>query len=342
MTVKLVCGPPGAGKNTYVESRRKEGDSVIDYDVIRQMFPNKANGKPIRDALEAEAKDLPGTVWVIRTLAKADERKTLAEKISADETIIIAPAIEQNTEWLRARGTERSLPNDETERLIGVVKQWHADYEPVESDTVIELKEQKMPKPSDIPGRKKDEDLGNEGGNDSGKSGNSEEGDGFPAHTKIEDMTEPQRTAYWKKQARKHENANRAMSDYSKYREFYESHNQEMDGMSVQEFKAQVKKEMKLDAAPGLAREALKTHLGDRVDGSKIDSLLEGLNVNTYIDDDGSIDYKGLNDFADLLIPAKVNSPRNHQSFRQQEATSSVKTGRDLYDTYKSGGKSNA
>lgn len=32
--VTLVCGPPGAGKSTYVEERRKEKDLVIDYDLL--------------------------------------------------------------------------------------------------------------------------------------------------------------------------------------------------------------------------------------------------------------------------------------------------------------------
>ena len=32
--IRLVCGPPGAGKTTFVGERRSDGDLVVDLDAI--------------------------------------------------------------------------------------------------------------------------------------------------------------------------------------------------------------------------------------------------------------------------------------------------------------------
>jgi predicted ABC-type ATPase len=43
----VVCGPPGAGKTTYVESQRRPGDLVFDLDVLAAaMFQQPKHPRP--------------------------------------------------------------------------------------------------------------------------------------------------------------------------------------------------------------------------------------------------------------------------------------------------------
>ena len=69
MTVRLVCGPPGAGKSTLVREKRRDGDLVIDLDDIRASVESEATARKLRSVMEDGARTHEdGDVWIVRTL----------------------------------------------------------------------------------------------------------------------------------------------------------------------------------------------------------------------------------------------------------------------------------
>ena len=68
MTVRLVCGPPGAGKSTLVREKRRDGDLVIDLDDIRASVGSEATARKLRSVMEDGARThTDGDVWIVRT-----------------------------------------------------------------------------------------------------------------------------------------------------------------------------------------------------------------------------------------------------------------------------------
>jgi len=103
MPTTIVCGPPCAGKNYYVEQHQQPGDVVIDWDAIaielgspKQHHHSKAMYDQIAAEYErrlAQVEQRPPTdvdVWIIRGLAEHTERKAWATRFSA-EVITLTP-----------------------------------------------------------------------------------------------------------------------------------------------------------------------------------------------------------------------------------------------------------
>ena len=124
----VVCGPPCAGKSTYVRENAQAGDTVIDWDDIvvdlgfpaRHHFVDRSLVPIIMDEwrrrLDA-ARHSTGTVWVLRS-KPARESRALAVSLGAELVEISAPI-----GLLLARAKERPHPV-EHERLILA---WHAN-----------------------------------------------------------------------------------------------------------------------------------------------------------------------------------------------------------------------
>ncbi|KKK68634.1 hypothetical protein LCGC14_2942110, partial [marine sediment metagenome] len=85
--VTVVCGPPGAGKTSYVQERARWGDLIVDVDAIFAAIGGTAeHGHPpnlltaalaARDALINSIDANPGRAWIIMGGAKSRERKRL-------------------------------------------------------------------------------------------------------------------------------------------------------------------------------------------------------------------------------------------------------------------------
>lgn len=103
--VILVCGPPAAGKSTWVKERAKPGDQIIDYDEIAQSLgsPDRHDhpeeirkaARRAREAMEAEAAKRAGRTWVIRSLPDAADRQRVAEQLSASQVVVLATPEEE-------------------------------------------------------------------------------------------------------------------------------------------------------------------------------------------------------------------------------------------------------
>lgn len=133
----IVCGPPAAGKSTYVADRAKPGDVVIDLDsIVREMGGSaRSTDDGLRKRALAErnrrlrglADRQPGaSAWYIATCANADTRRQWAAMLRPVAVIVIAtPMIEcLRRVW---RDPERAAFGSMQARLI---KKWWAQYTP--------------------------------------------------------------------------------------------------------------------------------------------------------------------------------------------------------------------
>lgn len=133
--VHLIVGPPGAGKSTYAtEQAAKTGGTVIDFDSFRALAPDADTAERWRLEAESRAHDLGKDVFVVRTLAKADERAAAAERIKADETIVLLTSAEVS----KARVSERDGDDSKHEAIDA----WWQDYTGIEGETTITFDEE--------------------------------------------------------------------------------------------------------------------------------------------------------------------------------------------------------
>lgn len=90
MTVRLVCGPPGAGKSTLVREKRRDGDLVIDLDDIRASVGSEATARKLRSVMEDGARTHEdGDVWIVRTLGDPAARAEFAARVGVDEITVL-------------------------------------------------------------------------------------------------------------------------------------------------------------------------------------------------------------------------------------------------------------
>lgn len=100
--VVLVCGPPCAGKTTYVREHMEPGDLVVDYDDIAQRLGSRrSHGHEYRFHKRVEgviSRALQGIkdgrhdrAWVVRSLPVEAERAALAAELGADVVVVDAP-----------------------------------------------------------------------------------------------------------------------------------------------------------------------------------------------------------------------------------------------------------
>lgn len=99
--VRLVCGPPAAGKSTYVAKHAGPDDVVIDLDLIAQELglprnemganlPALVTARNIR--LASLAREPPSRLaWVIMTLPGAALRKEWQTLLGADPPVVLVP-----------------------------------------------------------------------------------------------------------------------------------------------------------------------------------------------------------------------------------------------------------
>jgi energy-coupling factor transporter ATP-binding protein EcfA2 len=129
--VVLVCGPPAAGKSTWVKAQAGPADRIIDLDQLCRSLGSRARydhpqrvrqlAKAMRRSLEDKAAEHPGRTWVIRSLPKAEDRAAVAERLNARVVMHAVPADEAIA---RARGDQRPPWTEE------VIRGWWDNYQP--------------------------------------------------------------------------------------------------------------------------------------------------------------------------------------------------------------------
>lgn len=166
---------------------------------------------------------------------------------------------------------------------------------------------------------------------------------GFPAETKIADMTPEQQAAYWKYQSRKHEgNATnlKAQLDAKQSTPPAEPKKTEADPLDPAELRKQILAELKKEQAPGLVRNHFESLIGDRLPADRRDAILEDLDLAKFVKEDGSIDKDRIKTKAELIAPASTEKPnvrrqRSHQGNRQTgDIKPSVESGKALFEEF--------
>ena len=126
--------------------------------------------------------------------------------------------------------------------------------------------------------------------------------DSFPADTPVKDMTPEQQVAYWKHQARKHENRARPKNFdeiVAKAAKFNELAKQQMSDSerAVAEAKAAAFAEGRKALAPSVVRAELRAEL-PHLSSGQLDDLLENVAVEKFVTDDG-VDVERIRRFAE-------------------------------------------
>lgn len=123
----------------------------------------------------------------------------------------------------------------------------------------------------------------------------------FPANTPLEQMSVEQREAYWKHQARKHEDRSKAFGnltadelkqlrdDASRARALDQELSSEADKRATQ---ARQDAEQAADAKykPMLAETAFRIAIGDRKTEDEVNEFIADLNLPRFLTDDGRVD----------------------------------------------------
>jgi AAA domain-containing protein len=142
--VTLVCGPPCAGKTTWVADHAKPGDTVLDIDVLAKLCGSNREhvheGRHYR-AAQAEFDQLcdvvfasTATAWVIRGAPEADKRRALADRINATRVVVLLPS--ENV--LHARALQRDDAEPETAGdTLRAITRWHRRYTPARGDVLL-------------------------------------------------------------------------------------------------------------------------------------------------------------------------------------------------------------
>ncbi|MFJ3030861.1 AAA family ATPase [Rothia terrae] len=142
MSVKLIVGAPGVGKTTYAQKLAQENDGiVVDLDEYRKAAPTEEIAQKWRLDAENAAHSFEKDVYVVRTLADAKERAEAAERIKADETIVLMTS----PEIAKKRVTARDGDDSKHEAIT----QWWNTFKPNSGETTLVLDEEITPEPKD-------------------------------------------------------------------------------------------------------------------------------------------------------------------------------------------------
>lgn len=332
MVVRLITGPPGAGKNTYIESKMKEGDFVFDFDELRMTYPHMSleQLKAMRETIYGSLQTLDRDAWVIQCVAKPEKRTEIAKKIGAEEVVVLETPADLAKERVRERGREPERNDD----VFAAIDEWWSQYGVVSSDVIVK------PDMGDLSDRKNQMTKQTE-----------DQDKGFPADTPLAEMTTEQQLAYWKHQSRKHESNYKNLGNVdelkTKAQKWDEANppkpaaNEQDDKsgqpLDVDALRKQIALEIKMEAAPELVRTQFSTLIGDRVPADRLNGILEDLDTTKYVKQDGSLDVDRIKSKAELLAPAESSSSqrrtttRTHQGNRERQNGSSVQAGKDLF-----------
>lgn len=162
---------------------------------------------------------------------------------------------------------------------------------------------------------------------------------GYPDETPVKDMAEGQQAAYWRHQARKHEDRWKSMSDYEAIkteRDELKSRTQTPEEKQIEQAKTeaaeQARAEARSETLPLLVRAEFKAAAGGRIAADKLAGILEPLDLTKFLTaDGGEVDTDKVQQYVDGLIPDGSQWPDMGQGRRQTTKASGVGAGRDLY-----------
>lgn len=167
---------------------------------------------------------------------------------------------------------------------------------------------------------------------------------GFPKDTPLTEMTVEQREAYWKHQARKHEDRVKGQSDYDAIRA-------ERDALkaasltdtekAIEAAKAAARDEAKAEAhaaiLPQLVTAKFEALVAGRIPAERLTAILAPLDHTKFLTASGEVDTDKVQKYVDGLAPDGKKWPDMGQGHRGSSGkTSGVGAGRSLFEDRKS------
>lgn len=131
--VRIVTGPPAAGKTTFVRERRAPGDLVWDWDAVSATLYGDDSGPVKRDRIEtlrrvrtaivtaASEGWIPGTAWVI--VSDLDHARHLAADLNAR-----LDTLATDIDTCLARLARRPVGEEQRAEQHAAVTAWHARH----------------------------------------------------------------------------------------------------------------------------------------------------------------------------------------------------------------------
>ncbi len=148
MKFKLVCGPPGAGKNHFVEKNFRSGDIILDFDRIYDAVTMQgihtvrhAWMQPVISSMKNAAIDNLRTlkqdniVWVIACLPEGRRREATSRRLQSADTFLIMP---EKSICLKHIQNDNSRQADGYYTYVeNILADWYKKYTPSSKDIVI-------------------------------------------------------------------------------------------------------------------------------------------------------------------------------------------------------------
>lgn len=142
--VTVVCGPPGSGKNYYINQHKNADDVVIDLDEIKAELsglPLYHAGKEVLNAaliernrrIDALADRTIGRAWLIAGCPSIRDRRFWREKLNAE---IVVLESSQGT-CINRINKDNSRPFWNRYGFLSGVRSWWRNYQRDPADVVI-------------------------------------------------------------------------------------------------------------------------------------------------------------------------------------------------------------
>ena len=147
MKFNLVCGPPGAGKNTFIKREFSPSDLIIDFDRLYDSITaagthveketylisviSTMKRTVINELMNVKA-DV--TVWVISSIPEGRKREVTARQLRSANTYLVMPKKEICIQHIK-NDTKREYSLN---YISKIVDDWYKNYSPSKKDIIVE------------------------------------------------------------------------------------------------------------------------------------------------------------------------------------------------------------
>lgn len=181
------------------------------------------------------------------------------------------------------------------------------------------------------------------GGGDTTPPAGDSSPEGFPADTPLAEMTAEQREAYWKHQARKHENRVKSLGDIDALKakaeafDALEAEKLTPSEKAIQEARAEERERVLAEQAKAVADRLVaaefKVAFAGRKKPEEVAELLEPLDLTKFLTSDGEVDADKVSKYAAGIAPAGRQWPGTGQGSRgTSEKATGVNAGKSLFE----------